>query len=904
MKKQFFRVFLSGILLNICSPLLFARTDSPIDTTKFSVETNYGHYHYELHLPLKDESFVNRVVKILRQDTAKIANYFKYAPKTTIHFNLSEYDHEANGSATVFPIDQIILRQFPPIGVEHLTTGDDYLQGLVVHELIHIVHMDQTSGFPELVRTIFGSIGKFGGVAPRWFIEGVATWGESEFTNGGRLRNKLMRAQWEQAIVSRGFCHTIDCIDSPGVYPYRQFPYWTGAFFLEYLEKQKSGSVQCLVSANNNNIPFFLNSAFKECFGKSANGLYTNFFNEMKSKVQQREKEADEGLSIISNIVGQKDLSAGIVLLENHLITAEGDNKVRKVFSQNLDTMESQEIDFNGRLSTLSRYSDTSLSIKSFINTRDKTQRSTSIWATDSFKLTSQNGDYSFLFNEEVVEFKFKDGRWQINGDEIIFPRGVNVFYPKKAESGVFFKLVDINHERPMLAFYSIEHKKVSIVQKYAENFTLLESCGDNVIVRSDDKTYMNSLKNQVLIKDPTLDRAILLSSTNKQSAVVMENSKSSLYKWNKGCEDFKKKRKTFKRVELKDYNFETSVENNIEVSKESYPSVKHLLPRYWFFDYTAESDSLSAWGISTSLSDPDQRHLLSLRAVLYSELDEVAPDISYTYEFPFFHYLSISHRKTFSQSTLRKGNDSQELTLASYSKKFELKNADLITSFYGGLQKVDDFISIRDEKEYGLLLKGYKLRAQFDDFWQEVSFKGRFFKKDVEGYDPYNGLQSILKFNINPFKNFYFYGNGSYSVLDKTTYHSGVLYGGGSYTDFHQFYGLPYSEIFGNEIKSTRAAIKISALEIYRGSGFIPIFLEEVHLKGGTDIIAADRILIGTQALYNKSTQSWWGAVQADFTLAYAIPFSFEVIKSYVNNRYGENVNSTSTIITSSLSF
>lgn len=901
MKKQITRLILSGISVLLITFNANARTDADIKTYKFSVKSSYGKYDYELHLPLNDVSFTNRVIKILKENTKTLANYFQYAPTKVVHFNLSEYDHESNGSATVFPINQIVLRKFPPIGSEHLSISDDYLKGLVLHELIHIIHMDQTGGFPKLVETIFGSIGKFGGIVPRWFVEGVATWGESEFTNGGRLRNKLMRLQWEDAITQEGFCSTIDCIDSPGVYPYRQFPYWTGAYFLEYLEKEKEGSVRCLVTANNNNVPFFLNAAFRECFGKSGTTLFTEFRNNSTSRINARKEEK---LTLIPDAINSKDLSAGFVLQGNELISAEGDNKVRKVVAQNLTNFEYKEIDIQGRLSSIGKYSKKDTVITSFANQRDKTPRSSEIYDSKELKDINSNSDYSYLIKGERISFKYHSNHWEINEGKFTFSRNVTISDLKRSQNGVFFKLFDAREENSKLAFYSVKSNTVVVIKDYKNYFQILESCSDEALVRSENKTYLISSKNIAQLQNDLIDRVLLISATKKSSVVVLEKSKSGLYYWDKGCNDFSKMKKKFKRNRpVKYVNNESTIEVK-EVDEKNYPGLKHFLPNYWFFDYTSETDSLSAWGVRTTLTDPDKRHTLDLRMVYYSELSEVAPDISYTYELPFFNYINLTHQKTYSNSTLRKGNDSVELSLLSYSKKFELTHFDFLASLYGAHQEIDDFLSKRNEKEYGALLKTKKLRTQFDDFWQNLSLKARLFKKDVETYEGYTGLQSILKVNTNPFKYFYLFGDASYSTLDKSTFKNGVLYGGGNYTEYHQFYGISYSDIFGNEIKSGRGGIRISVLDIYRGIGLIPFFLEEIHLKGGTDFMAADRIIVGNQVLSNKSVQSWWGGVQVDLTFAYAVPLTIEVIKSVVNNKYGDDVDSTSTVISGGLSF
>ena len=109
----------------------------------------------------------------------------------------------------------------------------------MLHELVHIIHMDQTRGVLKGLRTIFGAVGKLGGITPRWFTEGVATWAETNFTIGGRLRNKVLAMELKYLILRDDFCNSIDCLDEPGEYPHGRNSYWMGAYFLKSLEISK-----------------------------------------------------------------------------------------------------------------------------------------------------------------------------------------------------------------------------------------------------------------------------------------------------------------------------------------------------------------------------------------------------------------------------------------------------------------------------------------------------------------------------------------------------------------------------------------------------------------------------------------------------------------------------------------
>ena len=176
----------------------------------------------------------------------------------------------------------ITLLTYPPTGSGYLVGRDDWIRNLLIHELVHIVHLDMTEGFPDIVRTIFGSIGKFGGIVPVWFSEGLATWAETAFTSGGRGRSRLLRYETDRKLLDGDFCRTIDCLDSPGVYPRGSTAYWVGWRFLSFLEERKEGTLRCLVKTNSGKVPFFFYQAFHECTGRSAPENFADFLSSLR----------------------------------------------------------------------------------------------------------------------------------------------------------------------------------------------------------------------------------------------------------------------------------------------------------------------------------------------------------------------------------------------------------------------------------------------------------------------------------------------------------------------------------------------------------------------------------------------------------------------------------------------
>ena len=131
-------------------------------------------------------------------------------------------------------------------------------------------------------------------MSPCGLQEGLATWAETKFTEGGRGRNRLLKWETDRRHLDESFCRSLDCLDGPGYYPHGATAYRMGSRFLTFLEENKKGTLSCLVRANARKIPYFLNWSFKECTGKSAALNFEEFRAEM-GKALKNPKTLPEG---------------------------------------------------------------------------------------------------------------------------------------------------------------------------------------------------------------------------------------------------------------------------------------------------------------------------------------------------------------------------------------------------------------------------------------------------------------------------------------------------------------------------------------------------------------------------------------------------------------------------------
>ena len=133
---------LSHIFLPIILLFSFSLRAENLKTMNLSMPTNFGTLFAEIHYSEKDIAQALKVERIIKEDLIKVINYFEYVPHDVVHFNIDPYVRDTNGSAQNFPTNIINLYNFPASNRDHLIVLENWMQGLVLHEFIHITHLD------------------------------------------------------------------------------------------------------------------------------------------------------------------------------------------------------------------------------------------------------------------------------------------------------------------------------------------------------------------------------------------------------------------------------------------------------------------------------------------------------------------------------------------------------------------------------------------------------------------------------------------------------------------------------------------------------------------------------------------------------------------------------------------
>ena len=259
--------FISSVFLLLS--VLF-QTASAIDPKQnwktISTEHFYIHYvaGYE-GLALKAANAAERAHRLLH-------NKLQWQPKDKTHVVLSDEVDAANGRATPLYFNHTVIYAFPPDAAQGLEDFDSWLETLLLHEYVHILHLDRAIGLPGFLQGIFGrQFLLFPNLyQPLWFIEGLATWYETDMQSGiGRGQSTLYQMMM-QAEVESGL-KPLSQINLPiKSWPVGAVNYLYGVYFFLFMEDVYGLNRidELLERYSDNIIPFRVNTTAKIAMGK------------------------------------------------------------------------------------------------------------------------------------------------------------------------------------------------------------------------------------------------------------------------------------------------------------------------------------------------------------------------------------------------------------------------------------------------------------------------------------------------------------------------------------------------------------------------------------------------------------------------------------------------------------
>ncbi len=239
---------------------------------------------FAVHYPDGAGSLGLRISRIAEDVLDDVTELLEFSPSGRIEIVLSDASDRANGSAQVAPKNIIRIFLSVPTELSGLSSFDDWLRLLMVHELAHIVDIDHTRGFNRLLRSIFGKYISPNGFTPQFLSEGVAVYAETLLTKTGRGRSTYVDGLLRMAALE-GRLLSIDRANILyGDWPGPSVAYYYGGRFHLWLASRFGR--KAVAALHNFNaampLPYLYFPAALSAFGQSLPSLWDEWLAELE----------------------------------------------------------------------------------------------------------------------------------------------------------------------------------------------------------------------------------------------------------------------------------------------------------------------------------------------------------------------------------------------------------------------------------------------------------------------------------------------------------------------------------------------------------------------------------------------------------------------------------------------
>jgi hypothetical protein len=297
--------------------------------TWHTIRTPHFVVHY--HEPLG--YLARRVAAIAERAHTTLSSVLDVEPAERVQIMVTDDSDAANGSATALPYDTLRLYAEPPDDLSPLAEYDDWLTTLITHEHTHILHLDQASGIASFFNALLGKVYMPNHVQPRWFLEGLAVYEETEQTSGGRLRS----TQWDMYLRMDALEDRFWDIDQLSTiadrWPHGHAAYLYGSFFVRHIAERHGRIALARIAHDYGDsiLPYGINRVARRATGSTFVELYGEFLDERRAHYRAQQAEVDAlGRREGTRLTHHGELArAPRYLRDGRLIYMRGDNRSR-----------------------------------------------------------------------------------------------------------------------------------------------------------------------------------------------------------------------------------------------------------------------------------------------------------------------------------------------------------------------------------------------------------------------------------------------------------------------------------------------------------------------------------------------------------------------------------------------
>lgn len=285
--------------------------------------------HFVVHHPRALHLLARHAGERAERAHAKLSERFLPPPRAAIHLIVTDHADVSNGFASVAPFPRIVVHAVAPVGELPLGYFADWIDLVVVHELVHIFHLDHAGGGGQLLRTLSGRPAvtwpHFPNRAlPRWLTEGLAVHFESALTGAGRVRGSWHRTLLRSAALG----DALERIDQAGAADAPEWPggersYAYGSLFLSWMaDRHGEASLGRFARAVGGQwVPFRIDAAARTAFGETLTEAWSEWLDEVREEAVRVRAE----LAASGPLTRGEPLTRGARQVRHPTYSGEGD---------------------------------------------------------------------------------------------------------------------------------------------------------------------------------------------------------------------------------------------------------------------------------------------------------------------------------------------------------------------------------------------------------------------------------------------------------------------------------------------------------------------------------------------------------------------------------------------------
>ncbi|HEX2094468.1 MAG TPA: hypothetical protein VHG28_18835, partial [Longimicrobiaceae bacterium] len=244
--------------------------------------------HFRVHYTEGLEALARRAGDRAETAWAEVSRTLVRPPRGRVELVLADNVDFANGYATPFPTNRVVVYAHPPVDDPTLAFYDDWLQLVITHELTHTFHLDYAGGIWRPLRSVFGRSPFLfpSATAPSWVTEGLATYLESRLTRAGRVRGTMHDMVLRTAILEDAFFPIDRASGDPATWPGGSTRYVYGSLFVHHLAERYGPERvgRFIRAAGGALIPYRMNAAARRAFGVSFTRAWREWERELRGR--------------------------------------------------------------------------------------------------------------------------------------------------------------------------------------------------------------------------------------------------------------------------------------------------------------------------------------------------------------------------------------------------------------------------------------------------------------------------------------------------------------------------------------------------------------------------------------------------------------------------------------------